>query len=195
MRKITSTLFVLLSVLSFGQHEELNQRLDAFIADHAEDYEYDDLNLSRREIGDIDETEHNFSKEFLLKSNERSESELGRNQYERIYINAYGYYNESERDFAVKFWLRNFIEGNSVRPGRDMRSYEYATPTVIIINEDHIVVLNYDCAWDSYEYFDKWREKMNSYFADANSVIIEIRCDGPLEWTKNPPDRSDRTWR
>lgn len=176
-------------------HKELNQRLDAFVADNSDGFELEEFNLSPPDIGDIEDTDYEFSKEFMLKSEERSESNLGRNQYQKIYINAYGYYDESEKDYAVKEWLSDFIDGQTVRPGRDKRRYEYAEPMIAVINEDHIVVMSFECAWDSYDYFTEWREKFFTYFVDSESVVIEVRCEGPLEWTKNPPDPSDRTWR
>lgn len=200
MKKLLLFTFALASTFALAQdygegHEELNQRLDAFIADNLEGFELEEFNLSPPDFGDIEETDYTYYREFMLKSEERSESNLGRNQYQKLYVNAFGYYDESERDYAMKEWLADFIDGQSVRPGRDKRRYEYAHPMVVIINEDHIVILNYECAWDSYDYFNEWREKMFTYFSDSESVIMEVRCEGPLEWTRNRPDSSDRTWR
>ncbi|KAB2810248.1 hypothetical protein [Phaeocystidibacter luteus] len=195
MKKIISTCLVLLSLASTAQHEELSQKLEAFAADHSEDYEKKTLNLDDPEIGDIEETNFTFSERYMLKSKERVMSNLDREIYARYYINAYAYYDEAERDYAMQYWLQNFIEGQSVRPGRDIRTYDYATPTIVIINETSIIVLNYECALYDRDSFREWRNKMLNYFGDPNSVIIEIKCGGPLEWTKNPPDRRDRRWR
>lgn len=196
MKKLYLLALVTTSLFATAQNtDELKQRLEAFVADHSEDYEKETLNIGNPEIGDIDETEFEFSDKFMLKSKERKMSNLDREKYERIYINAYAYYDEFERDYAMKHWLKNFIEGQSIRPGRDVRSYEYATPTIIVINEDNIVVMNYECAFYDRDTFHAWREKMLSYFGDPNSVMIEIGCGGPLTWTKNPPDRSDKRWK
>ncbi len=195
MKKIIALLFIGLSTFAQAQHEELKQRIEAFIAEHSDEYEKEYLNISDPEIGDIEETDYEFADRFMLKSKERVMSNLDREIYARYYVNVYAYYDEYERDFAIKYWLRNFIEGQSIRPGRDKRSYEYATPTIIVINEDNIVVLNYECALYDRDSFQEWRDKMLSYFGDPNSVMIEVECGGPLKWTKNPPDRNDRSWR
>jgi hypothetical protein len=39
------------------------------------------------------------------------------------------------------------------------------------------------------------RKEMLTYFGSPESMIIEVGCDGPLEWTKNPPDPKDPKWR
>lgn len=179
----------------FAQHEELAQRCEAFVADHSEDYEKKYLNISTPPIGDIDDTDYEFAERFMLQSRERVESNLENNIYAKYYVNVYGFGDEYDLDWAMKQWLKDFIAGESVRPGRDKRTYEYAHPTIIIINSDNIAILNYECQLYDHDSFQEWRTKMLSYFGDANSTVIEVGCNGPLEWTKNPPDPRDRRWR
>ncbi len=195
MKRIIALLFIGLSTLAQAQHEELKQKIEAFISEHSDEYEKEYLNISDPEIGDIEETDFEFADRFMLKSRERVMSNLDREIYARYYVNVYAYYDEYERDYAIKYWLENFIEGQSIRPGRDKRSYEYATPTIIIINEDNIAILNYECSLYDRSTFQDWRDKMLSFFGSPKSVVIEIECGGPLKWTKNPPDRNDRRWR
>lgn len=199
MKRIFSLSIASLILLAFTyqppQHEELAQKVEAFIEEHSEDYEKKYLNIDDPEIGDIENTDHIFADRFMLKSKERVMSNLDREIYAKYYVNVYGYYDETERDYAMKHWLKNFIEDETIRPGRDKRSYEYATPTVIIINSDNIAVLNYECALFDRDSFHAWREKMLSYFGDVHSIVIEVECGGPLKWTKNPPDPTDRAWR
>jgi len=43
--------------------------------------------------------------------------------------------------------------------------------------------------------FRQWRSDMLGVFGGPNSMVIEIGCDGPIEWTKNAPDPKDMKWR
>lgn len=195
MRKYLYPLLFLFALPALGQHEELSQKIEAFVAEHSDNYEKRHLNIDNPPIGDIDETNYTFAERFMLRGKEEVMTNLDREMREKIYVNVYGYYDESERDYAMKYWLENFIEGESIRPGRDKRNYDYAHPTIIVINEDNIAVLHFDCPFQTREYFQDWRDKMLSYFGDANSVIMELECNGPLTWTKNAPEPRDRTWR
>lgn len=195
MKQTLTISLVLIGLMAGAQHEELAQKVEAFVQEHSADYEKKYLNIDQPEIGGIEETGHEFAERFMLKSRERVMSNLDREIYARYYVNIYGYEDEISRDYAMKMWLDDFIEGQRIRPGRDMRSYDYATPTIIVINTDNIAILNYECSLYDPDSFRDWREKMLSYFGDPNSVMIEIQCGGPLKWTKNPPDSRDRKWR
>lgn len=196
--RITHLMLFALMILGgnlFGQHEELKQRVEAFIADHKENYEKKFLNISDPKIGDIENTEHDFAERFMLKGKASITDNLDREVREEIYVNIYAYPDDNYRDYALKYWFDNFIEGGSIRPGRDTKKLQYATPTIIIINKDNVCILNYKCSLFFEDSFRVWRKKMLQYFGDEMSTIIEIGCDGPVQWTKNPPDPKDRRWR
>lgn len=195
MKKLLSLFALLTSISMFGQYEELAQKCTAFVDDHSEKFEKRHLNITNPPIGNIDETDYEFSERFMLRSLEKEMNNLENERYSEYWVNIYGYNDEEDRDWALKEWFGEFIDGQSIRPGRDKRKYDYAQPTIVVINETSIAVLSFECPWYTRENFQNWRDKMLSYFGDANSVVIEVGCEGPLEWTKNPPDPRDRKWR
>ena len=171
-----------------AQHEELKQKVEALKNDHSEQYELKFLNISEPDLGIIDETFPSWKDKFMLKSKEKRENNLGNRSYEKFYFNVYAYGSLKDRQYALKDWMENFLEGESIRPGRNMRSYDYATPTIILINDTEIIVANYKCS-DYTEYnFEYWKDTLLKYFEQENTMVIEVLCDGPLEWTKNAPD-------
>ena len=95
----------------------------------------------------------------------------------------------------MKYWLKDFIDHEVVRPGRTMRTYPDAQPTIIVVNETNIAIMTYACKWEDFDEFKEWRKAMLTWFGTPASVMIEVNCDGPLEWSKNPPDPKDRSWR
>ena len=72
-----------------------------------------------------------------------------------------------------------------------MRTYPYGTPTIILINDEEIIVCNYKCSDYSEENFEAWGDRLLQYFGADNTMVIEIGCEGPLRWTKNAPDPKD----
>lgn len=194
--KILSSILLLaiVTIPNFGnaQSEELKQKLSAFASDHEADYEKKYLNIEERELGGIDQTEYQWKEKFMLKSNEKKESDLGRKSYHKFYFSFYAYGTFEDRQYALKDWLANFIEGGSVRAGRDSKKYEYATPTIILINKTEIMICNYNCSIYSEENFKYWRKTLLQYFQTDDTMVIEIGCEGPLEWTKNVPDPKNR---
>lgn len=177
---------------SFGQGEELKQKLEAFATDHEENYEKKHLNITDPELGSIDETTYEWREKFVLKSKEKKENSLGRKSYQKFYFAFYAYDNLEDRQYALKDWLANFIEGKSIRGGRTVKTYEYATPTIILINDTEIMICNYKCSVWSEENFKYWRKTLLKYFGNENTMVIELECDGPLEWTKNSPKIKNR---
>lgn len=175
-----------------AQKEELKQKLAAFSADHESMYAKKYLNIADREIGYIEDTDYEWKEEFMLKSLEKAENNLGNNSYQKFYFSFFAYATKLDRQYALKDWMSDFIEGKSIRPGRPVRKYPYATPTLILINDTEIMVCNYRCSDFSDENFRYWRKTLLQYFGEDNTMVIEIECDGPLEWTKNAPDPKDR---
>lgn len=191
--KIT-TAFILCFLIhssSFGQSEELKQKISAFKSD-LEGYEMKYLNIGERELGSIYKTDFSWKDEFMLKAIEKQENNLGNNGYPKFYFSTFSYETIDDRKYALKDWMESFIEGSTLRAGRDMRSLQYATPTIILINDLEIITCNYRCKDYSEENFDYWRDLLLKYFAEDNTMVIEIMCDGPVEWTKNAPDPKDR---
>lgn len=184
--------FSLISSPIQAQQEELKQKVEALKTDHEENYELKFLNISSPNLGMIDDSFPAWKDRFMLQSREKRENNLGRKAYDKFYINIYAYETLKDRQYALKDWLEDFIEGESVRPGREMRTYQYATPTIILINDTEIIVLNYKCSSYTYENFKDWRERLLKYFGQDNTMVIEIECDGPLKWTKNAPDPRTR---
>lgn len=186
-------LLILLAVgfLAFSlpaQNEELKQKVEALKNDKSEEYDVKFLNISSPDLGYIDKTSCEWKDRFMLKSKKKAENNLGNRSYQKFYINVYSYSDLTDRQYALKDWMGDFLEGKSIRAARDMRSYDYATPTIILINDESIITLNYKCSDFSDDNFRDWKDEMLKYFGEDNTMVIEVLCDGPLKWTKNAPD-------
>jgi hypothetical protein len=116
------------------------------------------------------------------------EDNLGSRTYRRLDVAIYGYEDIEDAQYAVKFWFDEFMEGRSIRPGRPVRSYEYAKPTIVIIDSQHIAVFQMDCRDYFPEEYDEWVRSAEEIFGSETSMTIEVECGGPLEWTRNAPD-------
>lgn len=193
--KITFTLyFALLGValnICGAQSAEFNQLFTAFQEDVQREYEWRNLNVRQPEVGDIENTAYEWKKEYDLKSLEKSKNNLGRNSYQKLYFAMYGYGTYLDRQYALKYWMENFIEGERIRR-REMRSYDDAKPTLVIIRATEIIILTYPCKDYDYRSFDDWADKLYKYFKSDDSVMLEVACDGPLKWTRNAPDPRGR---
>jgi hypothetical protein len=197
MKKFTCILIAFFGffAMASAQHEDLKQRIKAFVEAHGADYEKKYLNISEAKIGDIEGQSFDFSEKFMLRAKKKTENELGNMVKAKYYVNIYAYEDKSDRDYALKHWFKNFVEGGSIRPGITTRNYQHATPTIIVINELDVCVLNYSCNLYDYEAYKKWKDSMLQFFGDEKSVVVEIKCNGPIEWTQNPPDPKDRSWK
>ncbi len=191
------SLFVLAICASFfsrGQKTEelsdsLKSQIKLFLNEHADSHEKDYLNIPKREIGGLEDEIFMWSDKFRLESKEEFENKLGYTTERKIYFNFYFYETELDRQYALKNWMDNFIEGKTIRAARPVRTYQYATPTIILINKQNIIFCNYDCKYYDDENYDYWKKTLMQYFGDRReTMMIEIACDGPLEWTKNAPD-------
>ncbi|MDZ7848595.1 MAG: hypothetical protein U5L96_18690 [Owenweeksia sp.] len=171
-----------------GQNEELKQITEAFKKEHSEQYDLKFLNISKPDLGIIDETFPSLKDKFMLKSKEKMENNLGHRGYQKFYFNVYGYASLKDRQYALKDWMEDFLEGQSIRPGRQMRSYDYASPTIILINDSSIITINYQCSDYTEDNFEYWQDELLKYYGHDNTMVIEVLCGGPLEWTKNAPD-------
>ncbi len=183
-------LFVLTVMPSiiFAQDGEMKQKISAFKSDQNDKYDMKYLNIADRNLGSIDDTDPAWKDQFLLKAKERQKDAIGNNSYFKFYFSIYGYEDIDDRQYALKDWMADFIEGKSIRAGRDVRTYEYAKPTIILINDKEIIICNFDCSDYTEEIFKDWKKQLLTYFGHDNTMVIELMCDGPLEWTKNAPD-------
>lgn len=184
--------FLLTSFTTYAQSEEMKQKIAAFKNDQNEKYEMKYLNIASRNLGSIDKTYPEWKDEFMLKTKEKQVNNIGNNSYFKFYFSIYGYETLEDRQYALKDWMESFIEGKSIRAGRDIRTYEYAKPTIILINDKEIIICTYDCSDYTQENYEQWEDELLRYFGEDNTMEIELMCDGPLEWTKNAPDPKDR---
>jgi len=172
-----------------GQDDsEFRQKIEAFVNDHANDYEKRTLNLADRDLGAIDQIDNKWKEEFQLRSLDKEENNLGYNKKAKYYFSFFVYETKTDRQYALKDWLEHFINDQEIRVSRPVRTYKYATPTIILINDTQIITCNYKCSDYSEQNFKDWRKKLLTYFGEENTMVIEVLCDGPLEWTKNAPD-------
>jgi hypothetical protein len=188
------TLALSLSLNSFSQgtkalSDSLKSQINLFINDQSATHEKDYLNINKREIGGLEDEVFMWSDKFRLESIEEFENTLGYTTERKIYFNFYFYETESDRQYALKNWMENFIEGKSIRASRPVRTYKYATPTIILINKQSIIICNYPCKYFDEDNYDYWKKSLMKYFGNRReTMLIEVQCNGPLEWTKNAPD-------
>ncbi len=193
IKKLLKSLFITLCIIAghgqaIGQAEELKQKVEAFKSEHSEAYEIKFLNIPERDLGMIDDTYPAWKDKFLLKGKEKAENNLGNKSYPKFFFNIYSYESLKDRQYALKDWMEEFLEGESIRPGREMRTYDYATPTLILINDTEIIILNYKCSDFTDDNFEFWEDELIKYFGTDNTMVVEVLCGGPLKWTKNAPD-------
>ncbi len=199
-RSIPQSLF-LLFFLVFGPHfikaqndtsdaqsNELRQKIAALKNDKTEKYEVRFLNIADQDIGAIDKTSYQWKDEFMLKSHEKVENNLGNRGYEKFYVSVFAYETLRDRQYALSDWMENFLEGREIRAGRMMRTYDYASPTLVLINDTEIIVLTYKCSDYTEDNYEQWKDDLLAYFEKDNTMVVEVLCGGPLEWTKNAPD-------
>ncbi|MGK0406952.1 MAG: hypothetical protein ACJAZH_000769 [Roseivirga sp.] len=188
------TLALGLSLNGFSQtsqalSDSLKSQISLFINDQSSTHEKDYLNITNRELGGLEDEVFMWSDKFRLESIEEFENTLGYTTERKIYFNFYFYETEADRQYALKNWLDNFIEGKSIRASRPVRTYPYATPTIILINKQSIIICNYECKYFDEDNYDFWKKSLMRYFGNRReTMLIEIECGGPLEWTKNAPD-------
>ncbi len=170
------------------QLKAFKTKIEAFKSSQAEDYELKFLNIAERNLGVINETETDYKEVFMLRTLEKKPNNVGHNVYGKFFFSVFYFEYAEDRQYALKDWMGEFLQGQPIRPGRTMRTYPYASPTLILINDNEIIVCNYKCSDYSEENFKEWKTALMSSLATDNTMLIEVLCEGPLEWTKNPPD-------
>jgi hypothetical protein len=184
-----------LSFSTFAQHEEYKQYIQAFAEAKAGQYEKKSLNVTEPKLGELPNTNHSFHDFFVLRANEKSTDKIGNTKKLKINCSFYAYESSEECDYALSFWFKNFIGGQRLTPGRPVKTYKDAQPTIIIINATEISIVSFDCFSYDPDFYRELKKDMMTFFGNDKSMVIEIKCDGPLEWTKNPPDSKDKKWR
>lgn len=192
MKTLFSLFTIFTSLLAHGQEAELKQKIEAMKSDYSDQYEMKYLNIKSPDLGYIDNTSYGWKDQFMLKSKERVENNIGNKGYQKFYVSVYYYETLTDRQYALSDWMKDFIEGERLRPGRPVRSLTYATPTIVLINDQSIITLNYDCSDYTEDNFDQWKDDLLAYFGKDNTMVVEVLCDGPVEWTKNAPDPKTR---
>lgn len=185
---VFSALLFPFEIYAQSDDQDLKQVVTAFKNDFSENFDLKYLNISERELGAIDKTTYDWKDEFMLKSKDKMVNNIGNNSHFKFYFSVYSYETLEDRQYALSDWLKDFINGEELRPGRDLRSFDGAKPTIILINDHNIVICNYDCSDYTDDNFKQWKDRLMQYFGNDKTMVIEIHCDGPLEWTKNAPD-------
>lgn len=177
-----------------AQSDSLKAQVANFKTKHQEKHQLKYLNIEQRELGGLDDTEPAYRDRFMLESKEEYENSLGYTTERDVYFDVLGYASVRDRQYALEYWMEEFIEGAKLRPARPIRKLRYAVPTIILINPQSIIVCSFDCKFYTEAHFDHWKTQIWESFAtdQEKSMLLEVQCDGPVAWTKNPPDPKAR---
>lgn len=185
-----------LPCLAFAQPSDLLQRIVAFQEDLAPSFRVKTLNLGGESLGALQNESPEYRNDFKLEGLEKQLDNLERNVRYDVYVHVFHFAESDDLNWAMKRWLPDFIDGSSIRPGRDSRSVPHVDPSIVVIDGKTITVMTLPCQQFSVNTFRDWRSKMLTYFGSPSAVMIEVAgCEGPLMWSKNPPDPKDRTWK
>ncbi len=185
-----------LPCIAWAQPSDLVQRIKAFQGDLSGTHKVKTLNLGGESLGALASETPEYRTDFNLEAIGKSLDNLERNLRFDVYLHVFYFGNKDDLNWAMKRWLADFIDGSSIRPGRDTRTVPHVDPSIVIIDGTTITVMTQPCAQFSVEGFRDWRSKLLTYFGSPTAIIIEVAgCEGPLMWTKNPPDPKDRTWK
>ena len=188
-------LFALIPLLTFAQTEELKQRTALFLQEQSAKYKVKELNGSEPDYGVLGETQYVFHQYYQLKQIEKEVNELGNSVRPKYDLSTFAYEDEEELKYALKFWFKEFIGNKRITPGRDYRTVDHVEPAIVIIDGTSISILTLSCYATDIDEFRDWRSAMLGVFGSPNAMVVEIGCNGPIEWTKNAPDPKDPSWR
>ena len=190
-------LFLLLFPFALSaQNNDLVQRIDAFQVDLSETFKVKTLNLGGESLGALENETPEYRTDFKLEGLERKLDNLERNVKYDVFIHVFQFGGIDDLNWAMKRWLPDFLDGSAIRPGRDTRTVPHVDPSIVVIDGTTITVMTHPCAQFNVTDYRDWRTKLLTYFGSPTAVIIEVAgCEGPLMWSKNPPDPRDRTWK
>jgi len=195
MKKLFLAFITFSSLQLSAQVEELNQRTQLFLSEVKGRFKAKSINGNEPDYSVLPETDFIQHEYYQLKQIEKEVNELGNKVRPIYHLSTFAYEDDEELLYALKFWFKNFIGDKRVMPGRDYRRVDHVVPTIIIIEKNYISILTMSCYATDIEEFRQWRSDMLGVFGGPNSMVIEIGCDGPIEWTKNAPDPKDMKWR
>lgn len=195
MKNFILALITISTLQLSGQVEELNQRTQLFISEVGDRYKVKSINGNEPEYGVLPETEFIQHQYYQLKQIKKELNELGNKVRPTYHLSTFAYENDEELLYALKFWFKSFIGDKRITPGRDYRRVDHVVPAIIIIEKNYITILTMSCYATDIEEFRQWRSDMLGVFGGPNSMVVEIGCEGPIEWTKNAPDPKDMKWR
>lgn len=194
MKKIVF-LFAMMPIILFAQSEELKQRTALFLQEQSAKYKVKELNGSEPDYGVLGETQYVFHQYYQLKQIDKEVNELGNSVRPKYDLSTFSYESEDELMYALKFWFKEFIGNKRITPGRDYRTVDHVEPAIVIIDGTSISILTLSCYATDIDEFREWRSAMLGVFGSPNAMVVEIGCNGPIEWTKNAPDPKDPSWR
>ena len=196
MKFVSIAIATLFSLSLQAQYEDLQQRIKSFQDEMADQYKVVTVNVGGQDLGAIEDAGADFHVEFKFKGIEKQEDNIDRMVRYQAFVNVYHFDDEDDFNWAVKDWLKDFMNGQTIRPGRDARFLDRADPAIIVFDGTTISVITFPCLQFETYAFREWRKRMLTYFGSDQAIILEIAgCEGPAMWTKNRPNPKDRTWR
>ena len=193
--KKTAFLLAFMPFMLLAQTEEVKQRTALFLQEQSTKFKVKELNGSEPDYGVLSETQFIFHQYYQLKQLEKEVNELGNSVRPKYDLSTIVYEDEEELKYALKFWFKEFIGNKRITPGRDYRTVDHVDPALVIIDGTSISILTLSCYATDIDEFRDWRSAMLGVYGSPNAMVIEIGCNGPIEWTKNAPDPKDPSWR
>ena len=188
LQRLFAGALLLSSLSAAGQSPELQAKIDDFIASKSETHDERHLNITVPDVGNIQGTFPTSVREFMFKSREKITNTLDNEVSERVWVAFYSYETLDDTRYALKSWLAEFMEGKSVKPGREVKRFPGARPLYVLIEDNWIGFLTIDCTdWDE-DRWEAWKASFDKAFSNKYTRVMEVRCEGPLTWPRNAPD-------
>lgn len=155
-------------VTSVFDKKKMNNKIDFFLNELSKKHTIQQDSSSNTKFKN-----YNYSKAISLKN---------KDQKNRIQFQFYGFSKTVLCDTANHKFLKNLGDVTKVKPGKNLR-YIKSSPWFIIKNEDHIILMQYECennlADDKIAHL---KQLLKQQFATPKSEIVNVECGGPLEW-------------
>jgi hypothetical protein len=179
---------LIFSATLFGQNPEIQGRIDDFVASHSSTHEKKYLNITMPDVGNIKATFPKHVTEFMLRGKEKITNTLDQEVKERVFIAVYEYETPEDTRYALSTWMKSFMDGKSVKPGREMKRYPGAQPMYVLVDEQWIAFITLDCTEFDKKRWEAWESSFDKAFSNTYTRTMEVLCEGPLTWPRNPPD-------
>lgn len=171
-----------------AQSNAVTEMLASFELEISEQFKKVEYNVVEPEWGALNDSEPDYHIYFQWKAREKRRDNLNRKNYQKIDFAVYEWNDREDGAWALKSWMDEFMEGKKLRPGGEVRSYEYARPSVVIMDTSYIVIAQMRCSDYFQEEFADWVKLLEKHFGRSKAMTIELYCGGPLKWTRNAPD-------